>query len=430
MANAAKLGHALLLLATVLALIPGVKSAGGQPVVSVESREAIRGDAVDVPLQLSGFGDIGAISLIIAYDPEVLSFPEGGDTDELISGAPRSDFSANVSEPGELRISWFDATGSDPISIGDGTLLQLSFDNYAGGTGPIALDPDSEIGNMEADPYGASYRDGEVRSAASQIEVSVQRQFESAVDASNYALVALPGRADVSLSETVVGRRGTAWRAFRELGATAGAESTGLEECTSQSSCTFRAGGGFWVIARGEWSFEGAVPEVVARDGTPSIPLQEGWNIISNPLERDIAWANVQAANGLQETLWRWEGESMWAEASTLRSATSGKAYYVFNGAGLDSLDLPVTAVGMGSSGTAPGSMVSEDTVSYSMASRGVALQSGSAHRTSRVQASLWGPRPPAWHKEPAWYREDADRPVHLQDSTLYGLRRAAQTDP
>ena len=425
MVNAAKLGHALLLLTTVLTLISGVKPAGGQPVVSVESQEAIRGDSVDVPLQLEGFGDIGAISLIIAYDPEVLSFPEGADTDELISEAPRSDFSANVPERGELRISWFDATGSNPISIGNGTLLQLSFDNYAGGTGHIAFGSDSEIGDVEGNPYEANYRDGEVRSAASQIEVSVQRRFESAVDASNYELVALPGRAGVSLSETVVGRQGTAWRAFRELGATAGGESTRLKECTSQSSCIFQAGGGFWLIARGEWSFEGAVPGVLARDGTPSIPLQEGWNIISNPLKEDIAWANVQAANGLQKTLWRWEGESRWAEASTLRSATSGVAYYVFNEVGLDSLDLPVADASMGSSGTAPGSTVSKDTVSYGMASRSVALQAGSSARWDfRAETSHQGPRPPAWHTEDENRLAASERaPAHRSGKHVMELR-------
>jgi Cohesin domain. len=304
--------------------------------VSIESQEAIPGDSVDVPIEISGFGDIGAISLTLTYDPEVLSFPEDAGAGELISDAPRSSFTASVPEPGEIRVSWFD--GTDPILGEDRTLLRLAFSAYEGGKSAIAFSAESEISDLQASSYGASYRDGEVKSAVGQINVSVQRQFGNADDPSNYELVALPGLSDVAFDETVTGQQSTNWRGFRETGAPGGGGNTNLQECTAGGSCTFGPGRGFWVISQNDWSFDGTVPAVAGGEAS-SIPLQDGWNAVSNPLQTDLSWSSVQAASGLQEALWQWDGG--WEEAQTFASATEGEAYYVFNGTGVDALELP-----------------------------------------------------------------------------------------
>ena len=162
-------GHPLLLAAlltcfwafTGLAVVQDV-SAQSTPTVSVERQEALVGKSVDVPVQVSGFTDVGAISLIVTYDPEVLQFAKGVDTKALISGVPRDNFSANVVKPGELRIAWFDASGSSPIKISDGTLLKITFHRYAGGKSPVAFAEGSEVGNMKAKSVKATFQDGQV----------------------------------------------------------------------------------------------------------------------------------------------------------------------------------------------------------------------------------------------------------------------------
>ena len=336
-----------LLLAVGLLVAPvgsGEATAQSGPTVAIESQEATAGDPVDVPVEINGFGEIGAISLTITYDPAVLSFPEETSTGGLISGAPRDDFTANVVEPGEIRISWFDARS--PLPGEDGILLRLTFSTYEGGESAVAFDTESEIADPQASSYGASYQDGEVESATTQIDVSVRREFGNPAAPSDYELVALPGQPGVPLDETVTGERGTGWRGFGEGGASGDGEDANLQECVPGAQCTFQSGNGFWVISQSDWSFQGTVPGVPAESDLPSIPLQDGWNIVSNPLQQDLSWASVQSENGLNETLWRWTDEGEWAEASTLSSSVGGEAYYLFNGAGLDSLEIPTVGVG------------------------------------------------------------------------------------
>lgn len=130
--------------------------------VSIDRHQARSGESVDIPVRVTGFANVGAISLIITYDPDVLAFAENAKTTSLIAGTPRENFSANVVEPGELRISWFDPTGSTPIDIGEGTLLTITFHNYAGGNSPVAFTENSEISNIKAKPLKARFEDGGV----------------------------------------------------------------------------------------------------------------------------------------------------------------------------------------------------------------------------------------------------------------------------
>lgn len=314
--------------------------AQGNPTVSIKDQKATLRSPVDVPVKIDGFDGIGAISLVVTYDPEVVSFPEEADTDDLISGAPRDGFSASIPEPGEIRISWFDTGGAGPITGGDQTLLRLTFDEYKGGSGTVAFEPESEVADPQSNPYNASYRDGEVQNVASLIDVSLRQEFNGTTDPTNYELVALPGRADVPFEETVSGRQGTGWRGLQESGS-----GTGLQECSVELSCVFRAGKGFWVLSQNDWSFEGTVPEVVTND--PSIPLHGGWNIVSNPLRADVTWQDVQATNGLSEPLWRWTDDGRWEQVSVITpAAEEGEAYYLFNEPGLDSLKIPTVGVG------------------------------------------------------------------------------------
>jgi len=153
---------------TVGGLVPGSVAAQENAVVSIQSQEAELGAAVDVPVEVTDFNQIGSISLIVTYDPNALSFPNGAETDDLISNAVRDDFTANVSSPGELRISWFDATGSDPINVGEGTLLKITFDEFAGDTTDVAFGPNSEISDASADPVGATFEGGTVALSPNQ----------------------------------------------------------------------------------------------------------------------------------------------------------------------------------------------------------------------------------------------------------------------
>jgi hypothetical protein len=127
------------------------------PTVSIQSQQAEAGQAVDVPVTVTEFDSIGAVDLVVNYDPNVLSL---SDTEGLIEGAPEDDFSANVSEPGELRINWFDSTGENPITLGDGTLLTITFSEFAGGTSDVTFGDASELADETATTIDATFEDG------------------------------------------------------------------------------------------------------------------------------------------------------------------------------------------------------------------------------------------------------------------------------
>lgn len=170
--------------------------------------------------------------------------------------------------------------------------------------------------------------------------VEIARSFDDPTQSTSYRLVALPGQIDVDLASTLTGEQGPDWRAFRETGAENASDA--LESYDGSEAFTFQPGNGFWVIAQDDWSFSGEVtPTESITEGDATIPLQDGWNVVSNPLLSDLAWDAVQTASSINAPLWQWNGA--WQEASTFASATNGEAYYVLNEDGQTDLTLPLS---------------------------------------------------------------------------------------
>jgi len=177
-----------------------------------------------------------------------------------------------------------------------------------------------------------------------QSPVSVDRIFPNPTDSTSFRLVALPGSAAVALESTLSGPQGEEWRAFRETGGT-DSTASGIEKCGPGTNCVLGPGTGYWVISRSSWSVTDSIETVSLAPGSSAtappvyrLPLQNGWNVISNPLTADVSWDAVQAASGTEQSLWRWDGE--WREARTFASGTGGEAYY-FRDPTLDSLVVP-----------------------------------------------------------------------------------------
>ena len=162
-----------LLLSVALGAPPAV--AQKNVTVSIENAEAQAGSAVDVPVQVTNFDNVGSLRLVVNYDDQAISFPDDASTSDLISGAPRANFTANVNASGELIISWFDGTGNNPINLGNGTLLDLTFSNFSGGSTDVTFDGESEITDAEANTIGATFQGGVVAENISELAVgSVQ----------------------------------------------------------------------------------------------------------------------------------------------------------------------------------------------------------------------------------------------------------------
>lgn len=169
------------------------------------------------------------------------------------------------------------------------------------------------------------------------VSLDVTGVFGSSDNARNYRLVALPGATNRPLGETLSGQASTDWQAYWDNGA----DSDFFVPFDGSDTFTLAPGTGFWLLSDAPWTVTGDVPTVeLAEDGTYTIPLHNGWNIISNPFDVDIAWPNVVAANGGDlNTLWQWS--SGFVPAATFATAQTGRAYYFFNDTGAASLTLP-----------------------------------------------------------------------------------------
>ena len=169
----------------------------------------------------------------------------------------------------------------------------------------------------------------------SSLSSDIQRSFGNAESKQDYRLVALPGQASGTLSETVSGN----WRGFQENGEN-GDQPYSRSEC--DGGCQFGPGEGFWLIAGQSWEVSQTVNTVPLSEAkTTQIDLREGWNIVSNPLDVEVSWSAVQSASGTNQPLWQWDGN--WERAQTFAPATGGEAYY-FRSDSLSQLTVPYPA--------------------------------------------------------------------------------------
>ncbi len=169
-----------------------------------------------------------------------------------------------------------------------------------------------------------------------RVSAGVSRSFGDAGGPGDYRLVGLPGRVDTSLAQTLDGEAGVEWQAYWDDGST-------LVRYDGSGTFDFQEGRGFWVTSRQDWTVEGQFSFVTLRgDTAATVPLNDGWTIISNPFDKGVSWDAVEQANrGDLQPLWPFNG-AFNATADTFASAAAGGAYYFLNdNSGRDSLVVP-----------------------------------------------------------------------------------------
>ncbi len=140
--------------------------------------------------------------------------------------------------------------------------------------------------------------------------------------------MALPGEGSRPIADVISGEAGTEWQAYRDDGS----EEDFFQKYDGSSDFAFEPGNGFWVTATSDLAFEDSVSTVpLEGDSAATIPLRQGWNVISNPTGKAVQWARVRQANpGSLQPLFGFGGT--FSRADSLKAATSGRAYYLFNG--------------------------------------------------------------------------------------------------
>ena len=169
------------------------------------------------------------------------------------------------------------------------------------------------------------------------IEAGFSISFGAINNSSSYKLVALPGDLSLRIEETAPGVANRDWTAYIQDST---ANSLVLYSMTDDFE--FQPGNGIWFLSKRDWVMRPQnVPSVpLSRNGTYTIPLRAGWNIISNPFDLDLDWEEVLKWNGYSQALWSWDGN--YEETNEFQSASrDGRAYYYFNAEQASSLQLP-----------------------------------------------------------------------------------------
>jgi hypothetical protein len=172
-----------------------------------------------------------------------------------------------------------------------------------------------------------------------EVESNVSVGFGEGHRKQDYRLVALPGESEGEerlLGDVLPGEENEKWRAFWDNGSS----SDYYIEYNGTPTFFMIPGRGFWVLSIEAWTDNQPYTSVALEgDSVANVGLQvgagpgvpnDGWNIISNPTGKDISWARIQQENGISNTgLWRFDGT--FEQADTMRSASSGEAYYFLN---------------------------------------------------------------------------------------------------
>ena len=175
----------------------------------------------------------------------------------------------------------------------------------------------------------------------SLLDLDITRTFDDPGATSSYQLVALPGNVDTPIDDEL-GDPNT-WTAYWDNGSEADFLVSFDSSDDGSDQFNFQPGRGFWLLSTSDWTVNTTVASAaLSPNQTVSIPLHDGWNIISNPLPVGVAWADVEAANGgTLQALWQWDAG--FQQATTFGSASTGEAFYFFNDQALDELVIPLT---------------------------------------------------------------------------------------
>ena len=134
--------------------------------LSIGSVSARPGQSVSVPLNVTGFSSVGAISIKISYDPTVLTYTG------LANAVNGITFTANAAG-GVATLGWFDVTGSTPLNAPNGKLVDLVF-TFNGGSSALSFIPSqTEIANGLGAPITVTFSDGSVTTAVTEMKLMI-----------------------------------------------------------------------------------------------------------------------------------------------------------------------------------------------------------------------------------------------------------------
>ena len=175
---------------------------------------------------------------------------------------------------------------------------------------------------------------------SSTISLNKTFSFGDVKNNNNYRIISLPGKSN-NIKVQFSGEHKYDWKVFSDNGNDA-------NYLQDSSDFVFSPGKAFWALSSQSMPINNqsdSSVQINTNDNSYSIPLHNGWNLISTPYDRSTDWSEVRTLNALQwnARLWEWNGS--W-DSSTVMKTYSG--YYFYNKTNLDSLKIPYNPNGSG----------------------------------------------------------------------------------
>lgn len=149
--------------------------------------------------------------------------------------------------------------------------------------------------------------------------------------ANGYRMVGIPGISDLALSSLLAGTPHQDWEAY---------DVNSLSDNTLipyDGSWRFGIGKAYWILSNAPVHLEDVInPAYLINNSYTNIPLHQGWNLISNPFEKEIRWENVMNLNAISDPIWTFKGS--YTEARELKAF---EGYYFYNRKSLSNLKIP-----------------------------------------------------------------------------------------
>ncbi len=218
-------------------------------------------------------------------------------------------------------------------SINAGTSNEsINLPSQAAGTYLIAvsISDDSQEQGLPASTDYTLVVNATVSGASQRVAAENIARLGGTALTSTFRLMAHSGEA-APLGTVLPSPADVTWTAYHDDG-------RALVEYDATDTFYFRQGRGFWVQSDQPIAIKTPAP-VVPQEDTFVLPLTEGWNIIANPFDVPMDWATVQAANGIRQSLWQWDG--YFKPATSFESARQGTAYYYLNLSNQEALTIP-----------------------------------------------------------------------------------------
>jgi len=117
--------------------------------------------------------------------------------------------------------------------------------------------------------------------------------------ASDYRIVGLPGVSNKSLKEFLSGDQGKDWQIYWDNGSFITNPSDFLDVFDGSDTFRFKVGRAFWLISRDTLTIKTTADAAPLINQEAQIELHSGWNLITSPFNRSVAWTAVQTANSI-----------------------------------------------------------------------------------------------------------------------------------